>query len=347
MVDANSLEALSAQATVESPETVEFSIEKATRDEIVRAGLTSFGENDLEEALSYFGAAIRKVAHWDLRDVEASFFKFLTLYRLGRYSGAVGRCFECIDAVHEVTKSATRVGVKLPHADIVAILDRCLVPALIKRGDGWLNLLLHFWKRPFGDRLAQKRTVGFWRALVLSIQAFRDDGDIMWDQMESYLPKFTLFLNMQIEARETTGNSEAVKVTAPSTADAPPATPAAEASGEQFTNDPPAADGRFLASVAGKNFSELSEDEVSELGQACRLISTQEELGIVTEIIRYLRPQTRHPFIAALALSPLFQNAIDQAEVETTIARNVIDYRWKNNLSKTGRTFEKKPARLN
>jgi hypothetical protein len=163
------------------------------RSVLIQRGFRAIGEQKATDAHTYFGAAIRKARRHNLWDVEAEFFKFVTLYIHGEYAQAVNRCLVCLDGVKSLWEMAIAGNVRLPAQALVDRLEECLAQTMVMRRDSYWNLVRHFNHIHMGEYFMAKRAVGLPQSLTRAWRMTSCPVKISYELLKVEIEPFTAF----------------------------------------------------------------------------------------------------------------------------------------------------------
>ncbi|RMH56771.1 MAG: hypothetical protein D6679_08220 [Candidatus Hydrogenedentota bacterium] len=279
------------------------------RQKLLKAGLEAMAKHAIQDAMYYFGAAIRKARRIHLWDIEAEFYKFVTLYLEGDYREAVQRCIECLDGTKLMADAAAEDGVILPKEIVVNILESCLVQAMVMRGDSFFQMIQHFWRVDAGEYYINKRSCGLFSAIGKAWSALSLRQTITFDLLREELKPFSSYLHSQLESakdilteidheieseldRDTQQSVEKKK----------------ELSAEQKEKKITA----FLTECRKKGYLKLNNTDLDRLLKVCREAKTQSHFIDIFNLIDILGPNSKRPYLEALASNAAL-TAKDQA----------------------------------
>jgi hypothetical protein len=163
------------------------------RSILLKRGFRAIGEGNAKEAHTYFGAAIRKARRHNLWDVEAEFFKFVTLYIHGEYAQAVNRCLVCLDGVRSLWEMAIAGDARLPASPLMERLEECLTQTMVMRRDSFWKLVQHFNHIHTGEYYMGKRAVGLPLSLTRAWRTTSCHVKISYELLKAELEPFTAF----------------------------------------------------------------------------------------------------------------------------------------------------------
>lgn len=274
------------------------------RSKLIQSGFEALANKSPKNALAYFGAAIRKAKRVKLWDIEAEFYKFVTLYLEGDYPEAVQRCIECLDGVKMFRDEASSSGVSLPFNAVITTLESCLAQAMVMRRDSLFSIIGHFWQIQYGEFYLLKKNTSFFSALLRAWQASSLSVSISFDLLKNELKTFSAYLQSQLDKETERKESDAaakkreaqkVRETAMKTANEK------KSSGETKNEE-------FLAMAQGKGFMNLSDEELATLIEVSRTTKSHRNLVEIGRLIDILGPNSKKPYLQALADNPVFDS---------------------------------------
>lgn len=255
---------------------------------LVRSGINAATAGMLDQALDYFGAAIRKARSLNLWDFEAEFFKFVALYQDRQYRLAVKRCCEALDAAHFMGELASQEGVFLPRDVVITELENYLGQTMLMRRDSLFSLWLHFSSRGNGEFYAAKQSVGPFRGLFRVWRVLTKSYTVSYNMLANEREVYSRYLDAKLQERGqsgTTGDFGAVSLDS----DQPP-TVNIEAGWEDF-----------LKTLRPEEVAGLGDIKRNQLLEICRSVSHARLLELVARLLSPLGPHSKEPFLEALA----------------------------------------------
>lgn len=294
------------------PEADQKDLSVLPRAQLIRGGLDALGQKMPTEAMYYFGAAIRKARKVQLFDIEAEFYKFVTLYLEGDYREAVNRCLECLDGVKAVSDAAQVLGTKLPRDGIADKLADCLAQAMVMRRDPLFTLIGHFWQPQMGEYFLLKRPLPLFAAIAKAWMILHENSKITYDCLGTEMKAFSNFLQEQLdtakdmlnEENDDTGEkSERRHREADDPADEPEEAKQADLAKQREIKITD-----FLKEVMEITIMGLSNTQIEELHDACRESMNVTNLGTVARIIDQLGPNSKKSYFSALAKNDLMSS---------------------------------------
>jgi hypothetical protein len=270
------------------------------RAQLIRAGFEAISNRKTSDAVGYFGAAIRKAKRVQLWDVEAEFYKFVTLYLDGDYLGAVNRCIECLDGVKSCADSAQSRGIRLPLEAAVEKLEQCLVQAMVMRKDSFWALTGHFWQMQYGEYYLLKKPSSLIGALTRAWMAFSLRRPLGYEMLKVEFQPFTAFLQTQLDAAKDMIDEDEEKDTISDIKRAEiTAVPAERELEVQYAE--------FLRKVREDTIIKITEEEVDTLHEICRTTKNSSNLAEICRIIDTLGPNSKKTYLTALGYNEVLK----------------------------------------
>ncbi len=278
------------------------------RAQLIRGGFEAIGRKESTEAIYYFGAAIRKARKVQMYDVEAEYYKFVTLYLEGDYSGAVNRVVECLDGVKLVTDMAKAQGIVLPQAPLAERLTACLSQAMVMRRDTYFQLAGHFWQAHMGEYYLLKRTVPLLAALAKAWMVISSGIRIGYDYLGDEVKPYTKYLQDQLDsAKDMIEGGEGASPAGSAIREPGPGEDSSDREAEVFrARENHYVD--FLQKVQEVTIMGLSHTQIEELHELCRHSRNVTNLGTLARVIDQLGPNSKKSYLAALADNDLMRS---------------------------------------
>ena len=269
-----------------------------SRTRLVQSAFEALSKNDSQNAQMLFGAAIRKAKRVKLWDVEAEYYKFVTLYLDGDYNESVKRCVECLDGVKMMTDIARAEGIALPQTAVVLRLEQCLIRAMIMRRDSFLQIAKHFWQLSLGEYYLLKRGQPLMEAFFQAWKVFnRQEVSVAYDLMKNELSMYSNFLQTKIDqAKDMVDESEAGSVSDESVAP----------DREVREIDPDTRDTQFLTGAVSRGLMKLDSEEIDRVIDVLGRSESEKDVALIAELINALGPRSKRPYFLALKTNPLF-----------------------------------------
>lgn len=282
------------------------------RGQLIRGGMDAIARKAITEAMYYFGAAIRKARKVQMYDVEAEYYKFVTLYMEGDFQGAVNRLVECLDGVKLVTDAARAQGVNLPQEALADRLMACLAQTMVMRRDSLVALVGHFWQAHMGEYFLLKRPMTLVAAILKTWLVINTSTRVSFDGLGEDVKPYTKFLQDQLDTakdmiEEMPDEDGAVGETDAGSSGGRGATRPADREADAAKNREKAYVG-FLKQVQETTIMGLSPAQIDELHELCRQSRNVTNLGSVARIIDQLGPNSKKSYLAALAENDLMQS---------------------------------------
>ncbi len=266
------------------------------RAQLIRAGFEALAKQSPRDALLYFGAAIRKAKRVQLWDVEAEFYKFVTLYLHGDYREAVNRCVECLDCVKMTADIARSQGTVLPVEIVADRLADCLVQTMVLRKDTFWQLFAHFWQVSRGEFYLLKKPYSFFSALGKAWMALSVETKISYDMLKNELKPFTAFLQAQLDAAKDMLEAEEEARAAEASAETQKLRNPEQPSLKQVENDNAA----FLKKASEATIMRLSATDIDQLVAICRSTRSVPNIAEIARLIDMLGPNSKKIYYSAL-----------------------------------------------
>jgi hypothetical protein len=275
------------------------------RAQLIRAGFEALSNQKSSNAVSYFGAAIRKAKRVQLYDVEAEFYKFVTLYLDGDYPESVNRLLECLDGVKYCADSAQTQGIKLPLEAAIEKLERCLIQAMVMRKDSFWSLTGHFWQMQYGEYYLAKKPCSLLGAIARTWMAFSLRMNVGYDMLKVEFQPFTSFLQTQLDAAKDMINEDAPEE--------------GSSNIRRAETDPVTADrereknmemtyAEFLRKVREDTIIKSTEEEIDMLHEICRTTKNVSNLAEICRIIDTLGPNSKKTYLTALGYNEVLKS---------------------------------------
>jgi hypothetical protein len=274
------------------------------RAQLIRGGFEALAQQKTDVAVFYFGAAIRKAKRVSLWDVEAEFYKFVTLYLQGNYGEAAKRCVECLDSVKLATDAAMGHGVSLPRDAVAERLSECLIQSMVMRRDSFFQLTNHFWQMHLGEYYLLKRHYSLFAAMMKAWFATSNSVSIAYDMLKTELTPFTSFLQSQLDAAKdlvSEEDSEAAGQAAPERRQQHEANPTAQNRESEYFD--------FLKKSSEATIMRLSEAEIDRVLDICRSTHSIINIAQIAKIIDPLGPNSKKVYLAAMATNDFMKTA--------------------------------------
>lgn len=274
------------------------------RAKLISEGLKSIQAGRTTEGLLLFGAAIRRAKTIGLWDIEAEFFKFVTLYRQGDYGAAVQRCVKCLDRVKMFHDAAKKEGKDLPQDVLIVELEATLTQAMVRRGDGFFALLFHFMNPGNGEYYLLKKPRGFVEAFIAAWQALSRQSPVDYELLKNEFRLFSAFLQDKLFAADKADAGNAVGATASPNAEIQNSVTAIQEAESKVKKELPKDEEDYrnqLQSFVQKGYMSLSEEEIDRVFTACRLTQSHQNMNLIAELLDSLGPNSKKQYIAALA----------------------------------------------
>lgn len=284
----------------------EGDLSQKTRAYLIRKGLECASEKSYAKAQDYFGAAIRRAKSVGLWDVEAEVFRFVALFREGKWDAAIQRATtlrERADLVYEVAQMEGR---ELSRDILVERLEQAIVVCMTKRGDGFVAVTSHFWN-PAGRDSKE----GLLKSIFKARQSATVDLKIDFDFCKVEVAPFTEFLRERLLAGGMKEDAAEVAVPTPRASESAAVTPSAvpqAAGGNGAGTSQEEAFRTFLDGIVNKTKVDVSDAWIDRLHQICRTTRSHDNLAKIAAILAFWGPVTARPFLHDLATNSVVRD---------------------------------------
>lgn len=284
----------------------EGDLSSRTRAYLIREGLKLVEKKEYASADKLFGAAIRRAKMIGLWDIQAEFYKFVTLFRQKKYEAAMQRCLVCMERVNLFHEVAQMQGTELPRKILFDHLDQCMIACIVRKGEGVMAIAKHFRE----NSLAKK--YGFFESMNRAREAATLNIRVDYDALKTELAPFSEYLRQRLYGSGMEKPSAADKVLDAGTE---AVFGKAEAMERAVAEDRDAKFGEFLDGLSGREFSQLSSKQVDQLFAVCEGLSSARNFELVARILSFAGPDSRKAAAGHLARNAAVRSGVLKPEV--------------------------------
>lgn len=279
------------------------------RRSLVQRAMSAIAGGRLAEASTLLAAAIRKARRARIADIEAEYLRMVTLYLAGDYNEAVNRAAACLEALHEIERDPAAWPAGLPVVEVRRVLERAMLQAMVRRGDGVVAIARHLWSETEGRTYPGKRGRPLPAAIREAWAATHQPFEFGIDTLREALKPFTA----AVEARYAKmTDASAAAPAAQSRAAGPPQGVEREGGGEDSESE--AAD--LLDKIVHREVWAVSEAEMERLLAACARSVRPDNVARIVRIFQAAPAKESRRILADLRKNRALAKAVADGQFE-------------------------------
>jgi hypothetical protein len=290
------------------PEAADLSFED--RRALIQRALAAVAGGRLADASVSLAAAIRKARRARIYDLEAEYLRLVALYLAGDYTEAVNRAATCLEALEEIRRDPAWPVADLPVVEVRRVLERAMLQAMVRRGDGIMAITRHLWRRDEGKVYPGKREHPFPEAVREAWTATRRPFDFGIDTIRTELKPFTAVVEAKYdEMTEGESDEEPARPVA-----APSARPAAAPDEAGEIDEADAAD--LFDEIIHREPWKVSHEEMERLVAVCAGAVRSDNVARIARLFRTAPAKDSRRILSGLRRNQVLAQAVAEGRFE-------------------------------